>query len=151
MIAEVIGVKTAINSGAQGLGFALPHETARRMSNQLLTKGRADHPYVGVRMAELTPEIRAEINQSNLGFKVNQDRGVLIIEVLPNSPAARAGLRAGDLVKSIDGVPIENADQVQDQVEQVTLGDILEMQVERNGQLQMSRIKPSELPTEATS
>jgi len=148
---EVIGVNTAIISGAQGLGFAIPIETARRISNQLLTKGRADHPYVGVRMAELTPEIRAEINQSNLGFKVNQDQGVLIIEVLPNSPAARAGLQAGDLVKSIDGVAIENADQVQVQVDQVTLGEILAMQIERNGQTQTSRIKPSELPAEAKS
>jgi len=148
---EVIGVNTAIISGAQGLGFAIPMETARRIANQLLTKGRADHPYVGVRMAELTPEIRAEINQSNLGFKVNQDQGVLIIEVLPNSPAARAGLRAGDLVKSINGVPIQNADQVQVQVDQTTLGDTLEMQIERNGQVRTSRIKPSELPAEATS
>jgi len=148
---EVIGVNTAIISGAQGLGFAIPIETARRISNQLLTKGRADHPYVGVRMAELTPEIREEINQSNLGFKVNQDEGVLVIEVLPNSPAARAGLRAGDLIKSINGVPIENADQVQVQVDQTALGETLEVQIERNGQIQTSRVKPSELPAEAAS
>lgn len=148
---EVIGVNTAIISGAQGLGFAIPIETAERIANQLLAKGRAEHPYLGIRMAELTPEIREEINQRDLGFKVQQDQGVLIVEVLPNSPAARAGLQAGDLVTQIDGEPVENADQVQAKIDTITSGDTIELQVERNGQAQKLDVKPAELPAEATS
>lgn len=148
---EVIGVNTAIISGAQGLGFAIPIETAERIANQLLAKGRAEHPYLGIRMAELTPEIREEINQRDLGFKVQQDQGVLIVEVLPNSPADRAGLQAGDLVEQIDGEPVENADQVQAKVDTITSGDTVELQVERNGKARKLDVKPAELPAEATS
>ncbi len=114
---QVIGVNTAILSGAQGLGFAIPIETAQRVANQLITTGRVEHPYIGVRLIELTPEIQQQINQSNLGFKVNQAQGVLIVAVAPNSPAARGGLRPGDIITSVKGVQIQNADSVQAQVQ----------------------------------
>ena len=65
---------------------------------------------IGVRLIELTPEIQQEINQSNLGFKVERDRGVLIVQVAPNSPAASAGLRPGDIITQINEVEIQNAD-----------------------------------------
>jgi len=146
---EVIGVNTAIISGAQGLGFAIPIATAERTANQLFTKGRVSHAYLGIRMAELTPELREEINQSDQGFRVNQDQGVLVVEVLPNSPAAKAGLRAGDLIASINGTRIENADQIQARVDATTLGNVLELQVQRNGQTQSIKVKPGELPVES--
>lgn len=148
---EVIGVNTAIISGAQGLGFAIPIATAERIANQLLTKGHVAHAYLGIRMAELTPELRQEINQSDAGFRVNQDQGVLVVEVLPNSPAARAGLQAGDLVASINGTPIQNADQVQAQVDATTPGNTLKLQVQRNGQTQSIQVRPGELPIESPS
>jgi Do/DeqQ family serine protease len=146
---EVIGVNTAIIGGAQGLGFAIPIETAERVANQLSATGRVEHPYLGVRMIELTPDIRAEINQGNLGFKVNQDRGVLIVDVAPNSPAARAGLRAGDIISQVNGVQIQNAEQVQDQVEATPLGKTLQIAVNRNGLTQSLTVKPEQLPTTA--
>jgi S1-C subfamily serine protease len=102
-------------------------------------------------MAELTPEIRAEINQRNLGFKVNQDQGVLIVDVVPNSPAARSGLRAGDVIQSLNGAAVENADQVQEQVDAANPGDTVELQVDRNGRRQQFRVKPAELPAELPS
>ena len=146
---EVIGVNTAIIGGAQGLGFAIPIETAQRVANQLITTGRVEHPYLGVRMIELTPDIREEINQGNLGFNVNQDQGVLIVDVARNSPAARAGLRAGDIITEVKGVQIQNTNQVQDQVEATPLGKTLELEVNRNGQTQSITIKPEQLPTAA--
>ncbi len=146
---EVIGVNTAIIGGAQGLGFAIPIETAQRVANQLITTGRVEHPYLGVRMIELTPDVREEINQGNLGFKVNQDQGVLIVDVARNSPAARAGLRAGDIITEVKGVQIQNTNQVQDQVEATPLGKTLELEVNRNGQTQSITIKPEQLPTAA--
>lgn len=146
---EVIGVNTAIIGGAQGLGFAIPIETAQRVANQLITTGRVEHPYLGVRMIELTPDVREEINQGNLGFNVNQDQGVLIVDVARNSPAARAGLRAGDIITEVKGVQIQNTNQVQDQVEATPLGKTLELEVNRNGQTQSITVKPEQLPTTA--
>jgi len=144
---EVVGVNTAIIGGAQGLGFAIPINTAQRVANQLITTGRVEHPYIGVRLIELTPEIQQEINQSNLGFKVDRERGVLIVAVAPNSPAARAGLRPGDIITQINGVEIQNADQVQDSVEATNLGKTLQITVNRNGLTQQLTLKPEQLPT----
>lgn len=144
---EVVGVNTAIIGGAQGLGFAIPINTAQRIANQLITTGRVEHPYIGVRLIELTPEIQQEINQSNLGFKVERERGVLIVEVAPNSPAAGTGLRPGDIITQINGVEIQNADQVQDSVEATDLGKTLQITVNRNGLPQELTLQPEQLPT----
>lgn len=146
---QVIGVNTAILGGAQGLGFAIPIETSQRVANQLITTGRVEHPYIGVRLIELTPEIQQEINQSNLGFKVTQERGVLIVTVAPNSPAARGGLRSGDIITSVKGVQIQNADQVQAQVQATPLGNTLQFEVNRNGLPQTITVKPAQLPAAA--
>lgn len=143
---EVIGVNTAIIGGAQGLGFAIPIETAQRVANQLVTTGRVEHPYLGVRLIELTPDIQQEINQSDLNFKVNQDQGVLIVDVAPNSPAARAGLRPGDIITEIKGIQVQNADQVQDQVEATPLGSTLQIEVNRNNLTQNIAVRPEQLP-----
>ncbi|PSM49434.1 serine protease [Chroococcidiopsis sp. CCALA 051] len=144
---EVVGVNTAIIGGAQGLGFAIPINTAQRIAEQLITTGRVEHPYIGVRLIELTPEIQQEINQSNLGFKVERDRGVLIVQVAPNSPAARAGLRPGDIITQINSTEIQNADSVQDAVEATNLGKSLQITVNRNGSTQQLTLKPEQLPS----
>lgn len=146
---QVIGVNTAILGGAQGLGFAIPIKTAQRVANQLIATGRVEHPYIGVRLIELTPEIQQQINQSNLGFKINQERGVLIVAVAPNSPAARGGLRPGDIITQVKGVQIQNTESVQDSVEAIPLGNTLQFEVNRNGLPQTIIVKPEQLPAAA--
>lgn len=145
---EVIGMNTAIIQGAQGIGFAIPINIAQRVAEQIVTKGRADHPYVGIQMAELDPELRAQINQSDLGFTVNRDTGVVILRVARNSPAARAELRPGDVIERIGDVSIQNAQQVQQQIEANGLGRPLQMTVNRNGRSETIAIQPVQLPTE---
>ncbi|MGF1937901.1 MAG: HhoA/HhoB/HtrA family serine endopeptidase [Nostoc sp. ChiQUE02] len=143
---EVIGMNTAIVQGAQGLGFAIPINNAQRIAEQLVTKGRVDHPYIGIQMAQLSPELQAKINQSDIGFKVNQDRGVIVLGVASNSPAARAGLRPGDIIQSINGVSIENIRQVQQLVEAAKIGDRLQITVNRNGKRQAIVVRTEALP-----
>ena len=143
---EVIGVNTAIIQGAQGLGFAIPINTVKRVSQQLAAKGRVDHPYLGVQMAELSPELRSQINQSNVGFNVNQDAGVIILAIASNSPAARAGLRPGDVLESINKVAIQNSRQVQEQVEASSVGNPLQITIKRGTQQQAIAVKPDQLP-----
>ena len=143
---EVIGVNTAIIQGAQGLGFAIPINTVKRISEQLATKGRVDHPYLGVQMGELSPVLRSQINQSNVGFKVNQDSGVIVLRIAANSPAARAGLRPGDVIQAINNVAIQSSRQVQEQVEASSVGNPMQITIERGNNQQTIAVKPEQLP-----
>lgn len=147
---EVIGINTAIRTDAQGLGFAIPIETAARIANQLFSKGNIQHPFLGIQMVDLTPATKAEINQeTNLNIK--QDTGVLIMRVMENSPSDQAGLRAGDIIQKMNGRPIRKAADVQEQVESSAIGAVLEMEVKRQGQIQTLNVKPRAFPADELS
>jgi S1-C subfamily serine protease len=145
---EVIGINTAIRADAQGLGFAIPIETAERIANQLFTKGRAEHPYLGIQMVTLTSELKEEINQDkDAGFKVSLDKGVLIAKVVNKSPADKAGLRKGDVIQKVGGKIVSTASQVQERVEATTIGALLDVEVSRGGQAQTIQVKTGAVPT----
>lgn len=146
---EVIGMNTAIIGGAQGLGFAIPIKTAQRIADQLIAKGKVDHPFLGIRMAGLTPELKERINSSpDVDFQVKDEKGVLIFEVIPKSPAATAGLRPGDIIREIDGQSISKASQVQQKVDATSLGNSLKLGITRNGKEQTIAVKPGPLPAQ---
>lgn len=146
---EVIGVNTAIRADAQGLGFAIPIETAQRVANQLFAKGQVEHPYLGIQMVDLTPSIRKEINENqDFKLKINQDEGVLIVRVMDDSPAVRAGIQQGDIIQKVAGKPVKTAGDVQAIVEASRIGDPLALEIIRNGQLQQFRVKPGAFPSE---
>jgi Do/DeqQ family serine protease len=146
---EVIGMNTAIINGAQGLGFAIPIATAQRIADQLIASGKVQHPYLGVQMVTLSPELKQEINSNpNSGLTVNDDKGVLVIRVMPNSPAAKAGLRAGDVIKKINGTPTLEASTVQQVVEKGQVGSKLSVELGRNGQNLTVAVQPAPFPAE---
>jgi len=146
---QVIGMNTAIIQGAQGIGFAIPINTAQRISEQLATKGRVVHPYLGIQMAGLTPELKQQINSDpNSGLSVNEDRGVLVVRVMPNSPAARAGIRAGDVIQSLNNQTVADAESVQRAVENSQVGRDLQMQLRRNGQTISLAVRPGDFPVQ---
>ena len=149
---EVIGINTAIRAGAQGLGFAIPIETAERIANQLFTTGKVEHPYLGIQMLSLTSELKAEVNKSQgLPFKITSNKGVLIAKVVNNSPAAKAGLRAGDVIQKIDGKLVESAADVQQRVEGSAINGVLQLEVNRNGQVQTIPVRPGAFPAQEQS
>lgn len=130
---QVIGMNTAILQGAQGLGFAIPINTAQRIASQLVSQGKVQHPYLGVQMVTLTPELKQNINSNpNAGLNVEEDQGVLIAKVLPNSPAAKAGLRAGDVIHKINGQSVKDAEGVQKAVESTQVGSSLQVSLRRS-------------------
>ena len=144
---EVIGINTAIRADAQGLGFAIPIETAQRIANQLFAKGQADHPYLGVHMINITEENRKEISKSeDFDFKIPQTAGVLIVRVIPGSPAAKSGLKAGDAILKVGKFSVKTSLQVQEQVDMSKIGSGLTVEVLRNGKLKTLEVIPSAFP-----
>ncbi|WP_267384561.1 HhoA/HhoB/HtrA family serine endopeptidase [Cyanobacterium sp. uoEpiScrs1] len=131
---EVVGINTAIRADAQGLGFAIPIETAQRVAQQLFVKGKADHPYLGIHMVTLDKELQKELNQENkLDFEVTETKGILVVRVVSNSPAADAGFQPGDIILKVGGQSVETATDVQEQVELSSIGKILNIEVIRQG------------------
>jgi S1-C subfamily serine protease len=97
-------------------------------------------------MAALTPQLRSQIARSNLGFQVTQDKGIIVLKVLSNTPAARARLRAGDVIVSVNGNAVENVNQVQQQVDATGIGKPMQITVSRNGNAQQLAVRPEALP-----
>ncbi|MBW4576077.1 MAG: trypsin-like peptidase domain-containing protein [Aphanothece sp. CMT-3BRIN-NPC111] len=146
---QVIGMNTAILQGAQGLGFAIPINTAQRIATQLVRTGKVEHAYLGIQMATLTPELKENINSnSNGGLNVNEDKGILVVKVIANSPAAQAGIRPGDVIQKIDGQAVTDAGDLQQKVERTQLGSSLQLELRRNGQPLKLAVRPAALPAQ---
>jgi S1-C subfamily serine protease len=146
---EVIGMNTAIISGAQGLGFAIPINTARKIAEQLIKTGSAQHPFLGIEMITLSQEIKEEIAQDpNIAMAIAVDRGVLIMRVVPGSPAAAAGIRRGDVIEKIGSEEITKSETVQQIVQATEVGDSLQIELNRNGEIITLDVKPGDLPTQ---
>lgn len=144
---EVVGINTAIRANAQGLGFAIPIETAWRIAQQLFEKGRAEHPYLGIQMVDLTSDLRNRLNQEkNLGLTVTETQGVLIIQVMQGTPAAAAGLHPGDIITQINSVPVTTSSDVQEQIEKSRVGNVISVEVHRKRELKVIQVRPTAFP-----
>ncbi|NJM62974.1 MAG: PDZ domain-containing protein, partial [Oscillatoriales cyanobacterium RU_3_3] len=149
---QVIGMNTAIIQGAQGLGFAIPIKTAQQIAKELISTGKAEHAYLGIEMATLTPDVKNQINNNpNSSVRVAVDRGVAIVSVVPNSPAAAAGLRPGDAIQKINNRPIIHSEAVQELVQNAKVGGNLQMEINRNGQIVILNVRPGSLPVQKVS
>lgn len=146
---DVIGVNTAIIGGAQGLGFAIPINTAQEIAEELVAKGRVDHAYLGIQMRTLTPAmldiINAEVGES---AQVEAEEGVIILGVQRNSPADQAGLRPGDIILALAGQSIQEAETVQKIVQDSHVGDELMLEVDRQGEVLELTVRPEAMPLE---
>nr|MDJ0706990.1 HhoA/HhoB/HtrA family serine endopeptidase [Leptolyngbyaceae cyanobacterium MO_188.B28] len=143
---EVIGINTAIRADATGIGFAIPINKAKEIKDRLARGERIAHPYLGVQIATLTPEIAKRNNDDpNSALMLPEINGVLVTRVLPNTPAAEAGIRRGDVIVEIDQTSITAAEQLQDLVEKSEVGQILQLKVKRSGQTQKYPVRTAEL------
>ncbi len=127
---EVIGINTAIRADAEGIGFAIPIDKAKAIKDQLARGESIPHPYIGVQMLTLTPEVAEQVNKDpNSLMEIPESKGVLIVRVVPDSPAAQGGLRRGDVITNVTGTEIETAEQLQEAVEQSQIGKPLSITV----------------------
>jgi Do/DeqQ family serine protease len=144
---EVIGVNTAIIQGAQGLGFAIPIETAQRIAKQIIEKGTVSRAYLGIQMVTVDANVKKQVNQdTEFGIKISEDKGVLITRVVDDSPAAKAGAKRGDVITKFNDKEILTADQVTQLVEDRAVGDKINMEVKRNGQTIALSVETAQFP-----
>jgi S1-C subfamily serine protease len=143
---EVIGINTAIRADATGIGFAIPIDKAKTISMQLAKGEKVSHPYLGIQMATVTPQLAIENNSDpNSAFRVPEVNGVLVVRVLPNTAAASAGMRRGDVILDVDGTPVASSEELQNLVENSQVSKRLNLTIERRGKSKQILIKPGEL------
>jgi S1-C subfamily serine protease len=144
---QVIGINTAIRKApGAGLSFAIPINVARQIASQILQRGSASHPYIGVRLQALTPQLAREINASTDECQVPEVNGVLVVEVMAGSPAAQSGLKPCDLIETVGGQAVKNPSQVQLAVDGGRVGAPLTIGIRRQTKTAQLVVKPAELP-----
>ena len=135
---EVIGINTAIVASGQGIGFAIPINLARKVMDDLVKKGRVTRGWLGVGIQPLTPELAKSFGVSGEGVLVNQ--------VMPKSPAEAAGLKAGDLILSIDGKSIKDPRELTRVIADADIGKTLELTVLREKEKRTVKVQVGEMP-----
>jgi serine protease Do len=126
---KVIGINTAINAQAQGIGFAIPTNTAKDVLDELIKRGSVTRPYIGVGLQDITKDLAEYFNLKN-------QKGAIIADVFQNSPAEKAGLQRGDIILKINKKEIINSNDVSEIVGKAKVGDKLVLSIFRNGQTQ---------------
>ena len=143
---EVIGINTAIRPDAMGIGFAIPIDKAKAIALKLQRDGKVIHPYLGVQMITLTPQLARQNNlDPNSPIQIPEVNGVLVMRVIPDSPAAIAGIRRGDVIVQVDRESVTSADNLQNLVENSRLGQVLQVKVQRGNQIQVISVRTAEL------
>ncbi len=142
---QVIGINTAIIQNAQGIGFAIPINKAKQIADQIITKGKVEHAYLGIYMVGITPEVKQELQETK-GLEVKADKGVLIVKVATNSPSAKAGIKPGDVIESLQGKEVQDPSSVQQLVEATPVGQEIPITLDRNGQKISLNVKVESIP-----
>ena len=162
---RVIGVNSQIISPSRasaGIGFAVSSNTVRRVVPELIAKGYYPHPWLGIRTLDLTPKAAEAFRKADM--KVPVDTGLLVVDVVPNGPAAQAGLRGGsrvvrfgnvripldgDIITAVDGQPMHNFRDLTVYLENETVvGQTVTLSIIRDGKEQTLQVKLGERPRE---
>ena len=145
---EVIGINTLVRSGpGAGLGFAIPINLAQRVAAELESCGNVVHPYLGVQLIPLTPRIARDHNRDpNALVELPERSGALVQNVVPESPAQKAGLKRGDLVVSAAGTAVKDPQILLRKVDEAKIGAPFPLEVIRNGRSLDLSVRPAELP-----
>jgi serine protease Do len=139
---EVIGINTMIAGIGTGIGFAVPSSMAKPISDQLIKNGRVRRPYLGVMMQDITPELRKSLGQGA------PEKGALVGQVQPGSPAEKAGIKPRDVITEIDKTPVTGSKSVQRTVLGKSIGQKVNVNVWRDGKSQVLGTTLAELPGE---
>jgi serine protease Do len=139
---EVVGINTAINSrsgGNQGVGFAVPVNLAKWVSNELVSHGQVRRSYLGVQIRKVTPELAAK-------FDLKEAKGVVVTDVFENTPGADAGLKPGDVIVQFNGQPVATPQELQLRVQQAPVDGKTTITVMRDGKPEQLGVMLREQP-----
>jgi S1-C subfamily serine protease len=136
---QVVAINTANMPYAQGIGFAVPINTAKSILKELIEKGRVTRPWIGVASMKVTPQLARY-------YGLPATEGALVAKVEPYSPADDAGLRKGDIIEGIDGSRVEDPTQIASQVRKKQVNDRLTLTVNRYGRQLQIPIQVDERP-----
>jgi serine protease Do len=138
---DLIGINTAIYDGAQGIGFAIPIDTAKRVVRELITHGEITPVWLGLDLQDLDTQLAEalDVPPEVLG-------GALVGRVRPDGPGAAAGVRRGDLIVEVDGHAVRGARDVYELLERATPGQELALEVLRGGDAEALRARAAPFP-----
>jgi len=141
---EVIGINTLIRGLRTGIGFAIPANLAREVSDKLITDGRFVRAYLGVMIRALKDD--TEYRDAITGVQ----EGVVVFEIPPGGPAAKSDLKPGDVITAVDGKPIATAQQLKNQIRGKSIGAAVTLDVHRFGKNIKVKVKPEAWPDRST-
>ena len=143
---ELIGINTAILAGGgggnQGIGFAVPINMARSVMDSILKHGKVVRGYLGVAIQEVTPDIAK-------AFNAPAGKGALIGDVTPGGPAAKAGLKRGDVIEELNGEPVKGPNELKLRIGSLAPGSTADLKIYRDGQQREVSVTLGELPEKA--
>ncbi|RYX85861.1 PDZ domain-containing protein [bacterium] len=122
---EVIGINTAIIPYGQGLGFSIPINKAKKVADEIIAHGKVFHPYIGVNVLTINDGIKQD-------YGLPDKNGALVRSLAPNSPASKAGLQPGDVIRSIGGKVVKSKEDVSKNMEGRKVGDTVKVEILRN-------------------
>ena len=141
---ELVGINTAIFStsgGYQGIGFAVPTSMAKAAMDSLINKGKVVRGWLGVSIQSLTPELAKQ-------FELTDGKGVLVGDIIEDSPADKGGLQRGDIIVEVQGKKIDDPNQIRNMVAGIEPGQEIEMKIIRENKPITKNVTVSELPTD---
>ncbi|MDA4124933.1 MAG: trypsin-like peptidase domain-containing protein [Thaumarchaeota archaeon] len=136
---RVIGITTMMIPYAQGMGFAIPINTVKRIAQEILEKGRVRRPWIGISGVDLTPPLARR-------YGVQAASGFLVADVTPGSPASVGGLRSGDVIISADGAEVRHTKDLLFALSKIPPGGFVGLDINRMGSTGRLSLKPSESP-----
>jgi serine protease Do len=135
---EVVGINTAVNAQAQGIGFAISINTARDILDELISKGKVIRPYIGIYLQPVDQSIADYLNVEN--------KGIVVVAVEPGSPAEKAGLAKYDVITSINDKAVNNYDELQEILKGHKVGDTIVLEVYRKAKPMIVSLQLAEKP-----
>ena len=137
---EVVGINTAIIPYAQGIGFAIPINIAKRNIDDLINLGKVRRSWLGVYIQEVTPEIAEQ-------FDLTEAKGVLVGDVIEDSPAEEAGIKRGDIIVKVNDEEVNSPEELQDKIRSIEIGEKVNVEVMREGKEITFVVKIGEMST----
>lgn len=136
---NVIGINTAMVPNAQGIGFAIPINAVKRVVEQIFTNGRVIRPWLGISGVNLTPEVARRYN-------IREQSGVLVVDLIRDSPSYESGLKSGDVILRVSGQEIKYMKDLLLLLSKLEVGSMVQIEYSRSGVKRVATLRLFEVP-----